>query len=112
MGSRIGIWLLLGIVSGLLACAATADERSDAGDPCGGPARLACDEGLWCEPGAASCEIPDPIGVCIVPPELCTQDYRPVCGCDGKTYANDCVRRTAKVAREHDGECRSSGPGE
>jgi hypothetical protein len=47
----------------------------------------------------------------VVPPEVCSQDYRPVCGCDGKTYPNDCGRRASRVARDHDGACGSPEPG-
>jgi len=44
-------------------------------------------------------------GHCIVLPGGCTTDYRPVCGCDGRTYSNDCARQVARAQLAHSGAC-------
>lgn len=77
----------------------------DTGQVCGGIQGLPCPEGQFCDLPAGECQSADLQGTCVAQGEMCTQQYAPVCGCDGTTYGNDCERIRAGVQKDHDGEC-------
>ncbi|MFZ5893616.1 MAG: Kazal-type serine protease inhibitor domain-containing protein [Myxococcota bacterium] len=64
-----------------------------------------CGAGLYCKFKSA-CGATDSGGVCTKRPQMCTKIYRPVCGCDGKTYPSDCVAASEGVAVQHEGACK------
>ena len=36
---------------------------------------------------------------------LCYEIYKPVCGCNNKTYSNDCVARCQNITQFKEGAC-------
>jgi hypothetical protein len=97
-------------------CCGDADEvcgiepPEPEGEPCGGIAGLACDDGELCQYAPEQmCGAADQLGECVVQPEVCIQLFAPVCGCDGQTYSNACFAAAAGTSVAHEGECAPAG---
>ena len=109
-------WLLLLVAVGMLGCmTAPAPAEGDTveanealsatGGVCGGPGGLTCPKANYCMTPANTCPGPAQQGVCTPRPQICPNVVIPVCGCDGKTYANGCVAARAGTSVAHQGAC-------
>ena len=92
----------------------TSDEDAGVSDGklCGTRGAGQCEADEFCnfEPDK-DCGATDRGGSCEAKPDVCTADYRPVCGCDDKTYSNACSAHSAGVSVKASGECGAAGGG-
>ena len=88
-----------------------ASQQGGGGKTCGGFAALKCASGEFCNyeksAGGQGCDgkIADAAGVCQTQSAVCTREYKPVCGCDKKTYSTACTAHAAGMSVLHDGAC-------
>ncbi len=67
------------------------------GEACGGSDRIACETDLVCDRGRRStgtCSSTTRSGICVATPDAdrSCSGFSPVCGCNGQTFENDCLR--------------------
>jgi hypothetical protein len=81
-------------------------SAAGAGHSCGGFLGPICDAGLVCDQLPNMCGRFNALGRCVRVQPGCFRIYKPVCGCDGVTYGNDCERLHAKTQLAHAGACK------
>ena len=110
--AAVALVVTLGWAQGALAATAAPAGPAIANldEACGGPDKITCNSALFCHLPDGQCSAPDAAGTCAKAPDFCMRVSRPVCGCNGKTYQNECEARHAKVAIDTAGACKKPPP--
>ena len=110
--AAVALVVMLGWAQGALAATAAPAGPAIANldEACGGPDKITCNSALFCHLPDGQCSAPDAAGTCAKAPDFCMRVSRPVCGCNGKTYQNECEARHAKVAIDTTGACKKPPP--
>lgn len=107
--------LLVGVATSAWSQSASGDNKgkgysdsSKKAGMCGGIAGLKCPEGEACGYPTNKCNVADLSGTCVKVPKECPKAKAPVCGCDKKTYTNQCELLKAGVPEAHKGACKAA----
>ena len=103
----IGLSALPGCDTNEVVIVTLASDAGSLGGSDAGPDDSACTSQAECGIDEycrkATCDAP--YGGCARRPTICDREPSPVCGCDGITYFNDCLRTQNGVAAATPGDC-------
>jgi hypothetical protein len=89
----------------VVTSSAFAQQPKKPAQQCGGFVGITCGAGQFCQFKPYTCGVADMFGQCTRRPTACIRIFQPVCGCNGKTYPNDCERQRAGTSLRAPGKC-------
>ena len=95
--------VILLVGANLTGCRSPEVAPREAERVCGSDAD--CSEEEFCESPPGDCGRTAGNARCQRRTEICTLQWDPVCGCDGRTYSNECERRRNRASKALDGGC-------